>query len=342
MTRPLTIAGGGLAGLSLGIALLERGVGVTLHDAGTYPRHRVCGEFLSGVSDEVLQELGISFALEDAIPLETSCWFDDHGPFRELQVSGRGISRHLLDNRLQTRFQKLGGKLILNSRIESGEGVVWAAGRPRTSSSWIGLKAHFADLQVSHDLEMHAGNSCYVGLARIGEGFVNVCGLFKKRGMPGNRGVPLLANYLRECGLDRLADRLDQARLVEGSLCGVAGITFGRTPATPVSAASFFSTSFSIGDAAAMIPPFSGNGMSMALESAYHALNPLMGYACGRLSWMEAGEANQRLASRAFGKRMTIANFLHPMVSRGNTLRFVRRTGIARFLPFGLLYRLLR
>jgi len=332
MTRPVTIAGGGLAGLSLGIALLERGVDVSLHEAGTYPRHRVCGEFLSGVSDRVLHDLGISFALEDAMPLASSCWFDGHGPFRELRVQGRGISRHLLDDRLQERFRELGGRLVPNSRIQPGEGVIWAAGRTRTSSEWIGLKAHFTDLKLSHDLEMHAGDACYVGLARVEGGAVNVCGLFRKRRISGHRDTQLFLGYLREGGLTGLADRLERSRPVKGSLCGVAGIAFSamRHPF------------FSIGDSVAMIPPFTGNGMSMALESAHHALEPAMGYASGHLSWKEASDANRSIASRAFRKRLFLARLLHPVVTRGASARFLQRTGIGRFLPFGLLYRSLR
>jgi len=332
MNRPVTIAGGGLAGLSLGIALLMRGVGVTLHEAGSYPRHRVCGEFLSGVSDPVLRDLGISFALEDAIPLGTSCWFDDHGPFRELRVQGRGISRHLLDHRLQERFSELGGRLFLNSRIQPGEGVVWAAGRTRTSSSWIGLKAHFSDLNVSHDLEMHAGDACYVGLARIEGGSVNVCGLFRKRRISGDRDAHLLPRYLRECGLGRLAERLEASRLAEGSLCGVAGITFGTVD----------HRHFAIGDAAAMIPPFTGNGMSMALESAYHAIECAFADAEGRAPWGDARTRNRRTAAKAIAKRRAPARPLQPAVSRGGAARLLRKTGIGRFLPFGLLYRSLR
>ena len=47
----LTIAGGGLAGLSLGIALRSRGVPVRVIEAASYPRHRVCGEFISAIAD---------------------------------------------------------------------------------------------------------------------------------------------------------------------------------------------------------------------------------------------------------------------------------------------------
>lgn len=236
MKRPVTIAGGGLAGLSLGIALLERGVGVTLHEAGSYPRHRVCGEFLSGVSDPVLRDLGISFALEDAVTLETSCWFDDHGAFRELPVRGRGISRHLLDHRLQQHFRELGGQLIINSRIQPGEGVVWAAGRTRTPSSWIGLKAHFTDLNISHDLEMHAGDACYVGLARIEAGAVNVCGLFRKRRISGDRDARTffraICGNVPSAALQRVWRRHALWRAASAALPGSPSAT-SITPAFP-------------------------------------------------------------------------------------------------------------
>jgi menaquinone-9 beta-reductase len=332
MSRPVTIAGGGLAGLSLGIALQERGIAATLHEAGTYPRHRVCGEFLSGVSDSVLRNLGITFSLEGAVPLETSCWFDNQGPFRELPVNGRGISRHLLDDRLRKRFHELGGRLVLNSRIQPAEGVIWAAGRTRTPSDWIGLKAHYTDLKLSHDLEMHAGDGCYVGLAKVEGGTVNVCGLFRRRRLAADRDVTALDRYLGECGLVTLADRLEGATMVAESLCGVAGITFGRME----------THSFSVGDAAAMIPPFTGNGMSMALESAHLALDPTLGYVSGKLEWEEALAANRHASGKAFRKRMVVSRMLHPFVITGNPSRWIRRSGIGRFLPFGLLYRSLR
>ncbi|MFZ9874958.1 MAG: NAD(P)-binding protein, partial [Candidatus Methylacidiphilales bacterium] len=46
--KTVEIVGGGLAGLTLGLCLRQKGVPVDLFEAGTYPRHRVCGEYLSG------------------------------------------------------------------------------------------------------------------------------------------------------------------------------------------------------------------------------------------------------------------------------------------------------
>jgi menaquinone-9 beta-reductase len=332
MSLPITIAGGGLAGLSLGIALRERGVAVTLHEAATYPRHRVCGEFLGGVSAEVLDSLCVSFALEGAVPLTTSCWHDEEGPLREMAVEGRGISRHRLDDLLQARFRDLGGTLVTGSRIAPGEGVVWAAGKPRRPSGWIGLKCHFRDLPLTHDLEMHVGRDGYVGLARIEGGRVNVCGLFRRHETSGSKGVMLFRRYLWDLGLVELSHRLDGAVPEPESLCGVAGLSFGRNG----------SPDFSIGDSASVIPPFTGNGMSMALEAAHIALGPALDFARGNLSWDAAVLMNRRRASRAFAMRMRVSLLLHPLVTDSRSTKWMRRLGMTRHLPFGMLYRTLR
>ena len=68
--KPITIVGGGLAGLTLGIGLRQQGVPVTVWEAGQYPRHRVCGEFISGCGQNVLARLGLleSFRHAGSVP----------------------------------------------------------------------------------------------------------------------------------------------------------------------------------------------------------------------------------------------------------------------------------
>lgn len=330
-TRPITIAGGGLAGLSLGIALRERGVPVMLHEAGGYPRHRVCGEFLSGVTDGTLTRLGISGDLDDAVPLRSSCWRNDSRQLGEIAVSGRGISRRLLDDRLQRRFTAMGGILVTESRIGPGEGVVWAAGRVRHPSAWIGLKCHVKGLEPTHDLEMHVGTSGYAGLARIEGGSVNLCGLFRV-GMASGKGVDLLLGCLRAGGLHTLAKRIGDASPDPESFCGVAGFRFGQGDCA----------SFSIGDAALMIPPFTGNGMSMALEAAELAIEPAIDYARGKISWPEASGRSRASQKARFRRRMNLSSWIHPVMTSRVGLGILEMTASARLLPYGLLYRLLR
>ena len=65
--KRISIVGGGLAGLSLGVALRRHGIPVILFEAGSYPRHRVCGEFISGLSKATLNTLGLQDLLHGAM-----------------------------------------------------------------------------------------------------------------------------------------------------------------------------------------------------------------------------------------------------------------------------------
>lgn len=332
MKHSITIAGGGLAGLSLAIGLQSRGVSVTLHEASTYPRHRVCGEFISGVSNETLESLGIGNCLSEATNLQSASWSDASGRLAEMNAPGHGISRWKLDDILQKQFTALGGTLVTNSRIASAPGVIWAAGRPRQPSDWLGLKCHARNLELSHDLEMFTSPDGYVGLAKIEDGKVNICGLFTNRPSSGAKGAGLLISVLRRASLHLLADRLESAELAESSFCGVAGFKpgFQRGP------------TFSIGDAASMIPPFTGNGMSMAFQSAECALQPALDYASGCIPWREAGEISTAAQAIRFRRRMTAAGLLHHCLTNRTGLKLIGALARRRFLPFQTLLNLVR
>lgn len=343
LNNPITIAGGGLAGLSLGIALQSRGVPVTIHEASTYPRHRVCGEFISGVTEETLTNLGIADCLEQATTLTSAHWSDRVGKLTEMQAPGRGISRWRLDNLLQERFTMLGGTLCTNSRAARTHGVIWAAGRPRRPSSWLGLKCHARNLPLDADLEMFTSPGGYVGLSKIEDGRVNICGLFRKTRTRSPRagsvlregslkGIGLLLQTLLDCSLESVAMRIASADLEEASFCGVAGFQTGRQEGPE----------FSIGDAASMIPPFTGNGMSMAFESAECALGPALQYAHGRTTWIDAGKACAVSQTRRFSRRMTAANFLHGLLTNAAGLKVVGALARAGFLPVQTLLQLVR
>ena len=111
--KPVTIIGGGLAGLTLGIALRRNGVPVTLWEAGHYPRHRVCGEFISGRGQEVLVGLGLEeklFAAEMREATSAQFWLGNTPlPKQNLPQPALCLSRHTLDALLATEFKKQGG-----------------------------------------------------------------------------------------------------------------------------------------------------------------------------------------------------------------------------------------
>jgi len=337
MMQPITIVGGGLAGLSLGIALRRREVPVELHEAGTYPRHRVCGEFISGVRDDVLESLGIADILQKAKIQQTTAWyFREHIILEEnLPENARGISRYVLDAALQWRFQELGGTLISPSRIprEGREGLVWCAGRIPSRGKWIGLKCHARGLELRADLEMHLGRNGYVGLARVDCETVNVCGLFRQDKTLSGTGI--LPRYLRQGGLTNLARKLEESAVDESSHAAVAGFRLGWQQPEATKAVM-------LGDSSSIIPPFTGNGMSMAFESAEMAVEPMCRYARGEKSWDDVTKAVARKMRHAFSGRQLFAGLMHPFLTLPAGQSFLAAVTRSGLLPFNLCFRALR
>lgn len=334
--KPLTIVGGGLAGLSLGIALRQRSVPVTLHEASTYPRHRVCGEFIAGAKPEVFAELGIAECLGDARLLRDTAWRYRSKPVfrRRLPTPAYGISRYALDERLAERFTSLGGELLTHARYrgpEAEDGLVWASGRERSASDWIGLKMHCLKLETAADLEVHLGEQAYVGVCPVEGSRVNVCGLFKLREVKAASRVDQLPAYLADCGLTELAERVRSGEPDPPSAVGVTALSYASRPTDDV---------IRLGDQAGLIAPFTGNGMAMAFESAALAVDPLCNYATGQTDWSTAVTAvNQRLHTALSGRRK-IARWLHPWFLSPRKQNLLAALAGGGCLPFGLLFRL--
>jgi flavin-dependent dehydrogenase len=337
LKRHITIAGGGLAGLSLGIALRSRGVAVAIMEAGRYPRHRVCGEFISGVSKETLSSLGIADLFTDARRHVSLAWYDrGHRILTDkLPQPALGISRHQLDARLAERFVKLGGHLRCaeRARPEPAEGLVWTAGRRPRTGRWIGLKAHIR-IATATDLEMHSGNNGYCGLAGVEDGWTNVCGLFLLDREITARGGELLPAYLEAGGQPQLAAALRTAEWRNGSFSSVAGFELGAQPAVP--------GLMCVGDAESMIPPFTGNGMSMAFQAAERALPPLTSWADGGTSWDAARRSVATGLRRGFRRRLLAAALMHRALFHSGMREAIASLASARLLPFHAMLPLVR
>jgi flavin-dependent dehydrogenase len=338
--KTITIVGGGLAGLSLGIALRNRAVPVKLFEAGDYPRHKVCGEFISGASDDALRDLGIEDLLNDARPLSEMAWFYFGRCVRKdlLPHPARGISRYILDHRLVRRFAELGGDLRTRSKVRHrnvNSGTVWACGRNVASRShWIGLKIHCTGYSLESELELHLGRYAYAGASPVEDGQVNVCGIFRiRRGCATSR-ERLLVAYLGASGLNALAERVLSSQIDATSVCGIAAMDFRSV--------NRHRERLNLGDHHTVIPPFTGNGMSMAFEAAHLAAPVIVRYAVGNLDWRTAVAKIQRRMHKKFRRRLLFARAMHPFLYHPALQPALASASRCGALPFRALYRQLR
>jgi 2-polyprenyl-6-methoxyphenol hydroxylase-like FAD-dependent oxidoreductase len=234
-------------------------------------------------------------------------------PTRPLPVRAICLSRFTMDHALAMEFRRLGGELLEGERWRDedfGEGIVRATGRRaqarENGSRWFGLKVHARNVPLTADLEMHVSARGYVGLCRVNGGAVNVCGLFRRR--PREDQTPQnWRDWLRGQAGSPLNRRLAAAEFGEDSFCAVAGISL-----RPQRAAA--RTECCVGDAITMIPPVTGNGMSMAFESAEMAIEPLVAWSRDNISWDDARRQIAHRCDKAFTRRLAWAKWLQRMM----------------------------
>jgi flavin-dependent dehydrogenase len=173
---------------------------------------------------------------------------------------------------------------------------------------WFGIKAHARNVGLAADLEVHLTPNGYVGLCRLADGIVNVCGLFRRRDEAGS--IPPRIEMLRGTPGSALHARLVNAEFVADSTCAVGGLDLRPQH-------NLDTTECRIGDALTMIPPFTGNGMSMSFEAAALAVDPIEQWSRGKSSWTESRESITSRCNDVFLRRLTWANRLHTLMFIG-------------------------
>lgn len=333
--QPITIVGGGLSGLALGILLRQHDIKVELFESHQYPHHRVCGEFISGLPAGLIQNLGMTDIMADTHSHQQTSWHSSAGDrFYQFKLHrpALGISRHTLDARLAERFRELGGTLIHHrwKEYDRLEKVVYSTGRRhsqnKTPSPWIGLKLHVRNYSSETDLEMHLGNGGYVGAAAVEDGLTNLCGLFPIKAIQQAGAAKKFESGLAAIGLHHLRERLQSCEVVDGSRCGTIHFHPGHQPQVK--------NKCSLGDAMMQIPPFTGHGMAMSLESAWISHSHLLAYVAGETNWSETSRNIRKAINRKHAFRLRLACALHPFMLQGRLPQYWKYFGaILNHLP---------
>src|SRR4030095_11779060 len=115
------VLGAGLAGSSLAKSLADKGWETLLLDRQSFPRHKVCGEFLSPESQSTLHALGINESISGLghREIERIRIIFENGAEMELALPGKawGLSRYTLDSALHQAAVQAGATLQTGATI---------------------------------------------------------------------------------------------------------------------------------------------------------------------------------------------------------------------------------
>jgi menaquinone-9 beta-reductase len=179
------IIGGGPAGAAAALAALDAGASVRIYEKSSFPRHKVCGEFLSPAAWNLFAELGVAAEFESALP-SPICRAHLHFGRTEkrfrLPETAWGLSRAALDHLLLRSALDRGAELQRERMTAAPTPLVLAYGRHSVSEPsekgrrLFGFKAHFSG-PLTDAVELYFFDGCYVGVNPAGSGITNVCGI---------------------------------------------------------------------------------------------------------------------------------------------------------------------
>lgn len=333
------ILGGGIAGLCAAIRLAELGEEPLLLEGGSYPAHKVCGEFLSPECLPFLDNWNLHPVPINQIVLRSKKSTTSF-PFPS---RAGGISHLLLDPSLADYAAKCGANIKTKTHVKSlhpkkntgethridfssGESIeashlLIATGRLSQNSSqtpsmsYMGFKAHFDHLPLeANTIEMFSLPGAYLGVSPVEDHKYNVACLADMKQLKGCDPLQFLKNAISQHPqLHALISKGNQ--LFEWMAAPTPSFGIKTTPAWP--------DVYFIGDAAVTIPPACGNGLSLAILGGRLAAEYAVRQQADEFKTMWA----KRCSSQVFWAKILHRLMLNPSAS-------APMVKIAEYFPF--------
>src|SRR5262245_56387219 len=145
----IDVIGGGPAGAMAAIAALGKGAQVRIFEKSAFPRHKVCGEFLSPEILGLLRQAGCAdefLRLQPALIRRMELHFGARVVRRALPREAYGLSRYALDRLLLDRAAALGAAVVPETARVTAGPLVLANGRTAPAhgrNRLFGFKAHY-------------------------------------------------------------------------------------------------------------------------------------------------------------------------------------------------------
>lgn len=334
------IIGGGLAGLSLAIQLAQEKRSVLLIEKGEYPRHKVCGEYISLESWDFIERLGIPLSQMNLPKMDTLKISAENGVQLEsdLDLGGFGISRYVLEELLYKKAIDLGANIMTNTKYLSYEkngedfSVETSAGifttkvlcgafgkyapkqfykKNEEKHNWVGVKYHINYDHPANEIVLHNFTGGYCGMSKIEDNKSCLCYIVQQEMLSksGNDIAKMEKEVLRKN--PNLEKIFSEAEFLYDKPQVISNVTFDVKEPT-------FDGVFYLGDSAGTIAPLSGNGMSNAFRSAYLLNKSLISFFNNEILMEKALENYRSDWLKAFSGRIKMGRVLQQFFCKKN------------------------
>lgn len=287
------VIGGGPAGAMAALRLAASGRQVVILEKEPGPHHKVCGEFLSREAFEYLKQAGVDpLALGAVVIRKLRLSAGDKVVETQLPFEAMSLSRRALDEALLRRAEEMGCRVIRGIAVEAlaGKDGAWHAslgngecmraktvflatgkhnlrGFARTSGrqmDLIGFKVHWQLAPAEIDglrerMELFLFDGGYGGIALVEDNIANLCVVVRRAALRSHGAWPeLMAAILNENS--HLRSVLEGGKALWPRPLAISPIPYGYLAADARGP-------WCVGDQAAVIPSFTGDGIAIALHS---------------------------------------------------------------------------
>jgi flavin-dependent dehydrogenase len=291
-TVDVVIIGGGLAGLTSAIHLSKSGLNVILIEKNEFPKHKVCGEYISNEVLPYFQWLGINLTTLNHSNISKIQFSISSGKIinQKLPLGGFGISRYELDHYLYQKAVANGCQIVQDTvnniqfeedeftvfttnNLELNSKIVLGAFGKRSyldlklnrdfilkNSPWLAVKAHYSGNFPGDVVGLHNFKGGYCGVSKVENDKINICYLVDYENFKQYKNIEEF-QYKVMYKNPNLKTIFENCVMIFDKPMTISQISFEKKDAVE-------NHMLMIGDTAGLIHPLCGNGMAMAIHSA--------------------------------------------------------------------------
>ena len=351
------IIGGGLAGLTNAIHLSKFNRQVLLIEKDSYPKHKVCGEYISNEVLPYLNSLGIDPINEGAKQITEVQVSTTKGNLikGELPLGGFGMSRYFLDNLLIKKAQ-LNGVQVLKDSVDSivfenevftvrtkdsksyqSKITIGAFGKRskldlkmnrkfiKKKSPYLAVKIHVEGNFPENLIALHNFKGGYCGVSKVENNSINLCYITEYKSF---KKFKTISEFQKQVVFKNkhLKKIFEETNPVFKKPLTISQISFETK--NPVE-----NHIIMCGDTAGMIHPLCGNGMGMAISSARLASERILQFLNGEIQTREELEKQYfKDWNREFKIRLSTGHFIARLFRNQTILQIVY--SILKITPF--------